>query len=393
MTKNKYNLPYYKINNMSKDFQEEKMLASFLVRKIRPRIKELLPEHYLAQAIPYKKLLFIKEKSKTYPYFLKLDIRLFFPSIHHDLLIKEIPEVYIKIYGKNPTRRMNTYLKSILIKYLDKSPYGKGITIGSPLSYVLSCIFLLNLDLLLPRPFLRQVDDYIIFCKNKNEPEKILKEIVSPELKRLNLEINEKKLKSGKFHKDKVDFIGFDFYAGHFTIKESKVNEFKNKIIKITHLTKKKPDKAIIKLLNNKILGFGHYYKHASCKEDFEKLDSFIRMRLRRYLSRNKDSRNKQGNLLLTNEVIKSIGLKSLLEIKEKYASKRPLNYKKRKGKTMQSGKTIKQVNVLKLEEKVYTYKQDLILKELKTLTSLVKKIEKKMVKSESKVAKKEKEK
>lgn len=378
MTKNTNNLPYYRSINLQK---EEKVFAKFLLRKIRPRLKEKLPEHYLIQSIPYKKLKFIKEKSKSYPYFLKFDIRLYYPSICHETLTKEIES----IFGNSPSRRMKKYLKDIL-QYLNSSPYGKGISIGSSLSYILSCIFLLNLDLKIPRPFLRQADDYIIFCKNKKEPEKILREIVNPELKRLNLEINEKKLKSGKFHQDKVDFIGFDFYAGHFTIKESKVNEFKDKIIKITHLTKKKPEKAIIKLLNNQILGFGHYYKYASCKQDFEKLDAFIRMRLRRYLSRNKDSRNKQGNLLLTNEVIKSMGLKSLVEIK---ASKKTLVYKKRKTKTSKSGQT-KSPNERSLEHLELKYQQKQILNQLKELTSLIKRIDKRIVKIEQKVAKEE---
>jgi len=378
MTKNTNNLPYYRSINLQK---EEKVFAKFLLRKIRPRLKEKLPEHYLIQSIPYKKLKFIKEKSKSYPYFLKFDIRLYYPSICHETLTKEIES----IFGNSPSRRMKKCLKDIL-QYLNSSPYGKGISIGSSLSYVFSCIFLLNLDLKIPRPFLRQADDYIIFCKDKKEPEKVLREIVNPELKRLNLEINEKKLKSGKFHQDKVDFIGFDFYAGHFTIRESKVNEFKDKIIKITHLTKKKPEKAIIKLLNNKILGFGHYYKYASCKQEFEKLDAFIRMRLRRYLSRNKDSKNKQGNLLLTNEVIKSMGLKSLVEIK---ASKKTLVYKKRRTKANKSGQT-KSPNEKNLEHLGLKYQQKQILDQLKELTSLIKEIDKRIVKIEQKVAKEE---
>jgi hypothetical protein len=52
--------------------------------------------------------------------------------------------------------------------------------------------------------------------------------------------------------------MGFKYYAGIFTISEKKIEEFKKRIIKITHLTKKKSYKAIVKLLNNKILGFGH---------------------------------------------------------------------------------------------------------------------------------------
>jgi len=72
---------------------------------------------------------------------------------------------------------------------------------------------------------------------------------------------------------DPVEFMGFRYYAGIFTIKEKKIKEFKDKIIKIIHLTKKKPEKAIIKLLNNKILGFAHYYKFAFCMKVFENLE------------------------------------------------------------------------------------------------------------------------
>ena len=37
----------------------------------------------------------------------------------------------------------------------------------------------------------------------------------------------------------------------------------------------------------------------------------------------NKDSKNKMGNLILTNETLKTMGLKSLEEIFEKYAQKK----------------------------------------------------------------------
>ena len=171
-----------------------------------------------------------------------------------------------------------------------------------------------------------------------------------------------------------VEFMGFKYYAGVFTISKQKIEEFKKKIVFLTHLNSSKQHKIIklsnnknkndnshlfsaiagnkwkkgnsgkekikikatIKKLNNKILGFGHYYKLASCKQDFEKLDAFIRQRLRRYISRNKDSKNRLGNLILTNEAIKSMGLKSLTDIYTKYATKnghilRKTNKKKRK--------------------------------------------------------------
>ncbi len=64
-------------------------------------------------------------------------------------------------------------------------------------------------------------------------------------------------------------------------------------------------------------------------------------MRLCRSLSRNKNSKNTQENLLLINNTIKSIGLKSLVEIKEKYDSKKNLISQKTTKKTTQSSKTI----------------------------------------------------
>jgi len=172
------------------------------------------------------------------------------------------------------------------------------------------------LDSEIPSPFLRHNDDYLIFCKSARSVEKLLEALILPKLKKLGLEINEKKLRAGKFHQDFLEFLGFKYYAGIFTISEDKIEKFRGEITKITHLINKKPNQAIIKLLNNKILGFGHYYKIVSCKQHFEKLDSFIRERLRRSVSRNKVRCDKQSNLILTNVMLESMKLKSLEKIK-----------------------------------------------------------------------------
>jgi len=79
------------------------------------------------------------------------------------------------------------------------------------------------------------------------------------------------------------------------------------------------------------------------------------------------------------------------VEIKEKYDSKKnPISQKTTK-KTTQSGKTINVPNVINLEQKAHIYEQKLILKELNQLTSLVKRINKRIERLEYKVVKKEK--
>lgn len=380
MPHNTNNLPYFKVRGNT----EEKILADFLLRKFRPVVRKKIPQHFLVQPVPFKTLNFIKETSKKYPYFLRFDIRLYYPSVNHQILLKTLPEI-----GGGASRRLKKYLKKEIPEFLSQSPYNKGLPIGSALSYALAGIFLLSLDFELTNPFLRQADDYLIFCKNKTQPELLLKNTILPKLTELDLEINEKKLKSGKFHRDRVNFIGFNFYAGHFTIEEEKIEEFKKKIAKLTYLTRKKPEKAIIKSLNNQILGFGHYYKFAGCKKAFKELDSFIRMRLRRYLSRNKDTKNRRGNLLLTNKILKNLGIKSLLEIKEKYARKKRYIFRKIAKKTRETSKGRILLNNLELEEKGHKYEQKIILEELRKLTGLAERLEKRIAKIEGQLAKK----
>jgi hypothetical protein len=86
------------------------------------------------------------------------------------------------------------------------------LPLGNYLSYILAGIYLLPLDIKLIKlniPFLRIQDDYLIFCKNKKEPLKILKENHRTRLNELKLNLNINKLNSGKFHQNLVEFMGF----------------------------------------------------------------------------------------------------------------------------------------------------------------------------------------
>jgi len=375
-------LPYFRI----KQKPEEKTLANFLLRKFKSGIKQQFPWHYLAQPIPHKTLSFIKKYSRKYPYFIRFDIRLYYPSIRHAIILKKLPEIYLKIFKKPLSRRFKRHIKHGIPKILAQSPYGNGLSIGSRLSWVLAGIFLLDLDLEMPLPFLRQTDDYLVFCNNKKESGNLLKKIILPKLQELNLEINEKKIKSGKFYQDKVDFIGFEFYTGYFMIKQEKIEEFRKKIKKLTYLTKNKPKEAIIKSLNNKILGFGHYYKFASAKKEFEELDGFIRMRLRRYIFRNKNNEDREANIILTNKTLKEMGLKSLTEIKEKYTLKKRHNIKKIAENRSHTGQFRILKNWPELEKISEKYSQKMIFKQLSELTKSLKKIERRITEIERKV-------
>ena len=373
-------LPYFQVPNTKK----MNKIARFLLKKVKIPLKETHPYHYLIFARQDKRLAYIQKMSKKYKYFLRLDIEKYYPSINHKILLEILEK---EIFKNNLSRRLKQIIKKELPLFLKQSPINNlGLPLGNYLVWVLAGFYLLSLDSKIKRPFLRIQDDYLIFCKNKKEPEKILKEIIEPELERLELKININKLNSGKFHQNLIEFMGFRYYAGIFTISEKKIEEFKNKIIKITHLTRKKSYKTIIKLLNNKILGFGHYYKFAFCRQNFEKLDAFVRQRLRRYLIKNKDQKQKIGNLILTNEAIRKMGLKSLIEIKEKYTRKKGDIFQKKiknRHKTCNLKNNFQRQN---LEGKGHYYEQKMILEELRKLTDLIKKLERRIVKIEKKL-------
>ncbi len=383
MTKKINKLPYFNISiNKS-----EKELANLLLKKLKTKIKKRLPQHYLVQAMPSKSLDYIKQTAMKYPYFLRFDIKLYFPSINHEILKENINRTYFKLNNKNPSKTLNHHLNNTLINYLNKCPYKKGIPTDSKLSYVLGAIYLLDLDLEITNPFLRKYDDYLIFCRNKKEPEELLKEVIIPKLKSLDLEINEKKLISGKFHQDKLDFIGFNYYASYFTIKEEKIENFKQKIKQITYLTHKKSERAIIKQLNNKILGFAHYYKFSACSLDFKLLDSFVRSRLRRYIFKQKNLCSKKANLHLTNQNLKKLKLKSLEEIKKRFRLKKSMKKsKKQKIETKTNKKSSNYYNNIKQVSTFHQQKQ--ILEQLNKISKTIKKLNQKINRIEKSIIK-----
>lgn len=372
--KNTYQFPYFQI----KRHLDHLKIALYLRRKFLPYLRPVFPYHYLITQDTRKYLKFIKETASKSPYFLRFDIKQYFPSISHSVLLKEIPFLYQKLSGKPAPRRLMRILKKELPLFLSLSPYkDSGLPIGNPLSHILSGIYLLKLDLSLKTHFLRFCDDYLLFAKKESDFKDVLSQTISPVLNELNLSLNLQKLKSGKFHKDKCSFLGFEFFSGYTLISQEKISDFQKRIIRITHLTKKKPVPAIVKLLNNQILSFGHYYKFASAGNVFKDLDAFIRARIRRYILKNRDILPKTANLFLTNQVLKELGLKSLIDIKQTFDQKFQRKVRKSVKISSKTGQKISSLNSSILQEISDKYLLKQILFKLNELEKAVKKLTK----------------
>lgn len=276
--------------------------------------------------------------SQKYEYFIKLDIQTFYPSIDHRVLVKEIEANYkVLACKKHPSRHMKKIIQNDLPNWLTFSPLGKiGLPAGSRLSFILSEIYLYRLDSILKKqslPFIRFCDDLVVFVpKNYSSCQKVMEDVILPELTRLNLQPCPRKTYSGKLNRESLDFIGFVYKGGCFSISPNKIERFRKKIIRLTILSRKISREALIKIVNRLVNGFGHFYKFADCKKQFADLDGFIRKRIRRKLVRMR-SNNSAANLIFTNRDLSKLGLKSLLEIKDNFDSKKGKKSAKRSKK------------------------------------------------------------
>ena len=110
---------------------------------------------------------------------------------------------------------------------------------------------------------------------------------------------------------------------------------------------------------------------------------------LRRWLLSRKELLPGEGNLILTNTALKSLGLKTLIEIKKRFDSEKKRKIGKIGEKRKRTDQLKKGSNWAQLKEFELKYQQKLILNQLKQLTTLTKKLEKRIVNLEQKLVKK----
>jgi RNA-directed DNA polymerase len=142
--------------------------------------------------------------------------------------------------------------------------------------------FWLNLT---DRTYVRYADDFVVLCKNL-EDAKIVKELLTKELKYRGLELSKEKTRIT--HLDKgFDFLGWNFRRyKSFTrregrvvyIKPSKKNiqEFKDRLKEVFKELNGQNQLSLVLKLNPIIRGWANYHKNVVSKRIFCDLDSYI---------------------------------------------------------------------------------------------------------------------
>lgn len=178
-------------------------------------------------------------ESGKFDYFFKIDIKNFYPSIKHDILLKKIrrkikkPEILNLIEG---AISQETYDSS---QYSTETPT-QGVPQGLSISNILASLYLNSLDEkqspATSYSYFRYVDDILVLCSSKDS--KFLEEKLIKDLELLGLNThcdspeNCEKQDSGSICKS-VTYLGYKFSDNQISVKRKSIDNIKNSIMKL----------------------------------------------------------------------------------------------------------------------------------------------------------------
>lgn len=211
---------------------------------------------------------------------LDADIAGFFDHIPHKLIVDAVAE---EVADGNI---LNLIWKFLAAGVMENGVF-KPTTIGTPqggvISPLLANIVLNKLDWRLGKAgyrFVRYADDFVVVCKTKAQANAAL-ELVAEAMTELGLSLSPEKTKIESYGKG-YDFLGFRLSSKSRTMRAKSLEKFKTKIREITRRCNNL-DARVIEKLNQVIRGTANYFatEFSTCVKLFQKLDRWIRMRVR----------------------------------------------------------------------------------------------------------------
>lgn len=231
----------------------------------------------------------------------RLDLEKFFDTVNQDLLISIIRRT---VNEDKVVSLIRKYLQAgVLVKGVFEKTE-KGTPQGGNISPILSNIMLNELDKELERrglQFVRYADDCIIFTKSRKAAERVMENITKFIEKKLRLKVNRKKSKVDRPWR--IKYLGFSFYQTkgkiEIRIHPKSIEKFKDKIREITSRSNAMSMETRFLKLRQVIRGWVNYFKIANMRRIAQKLDEWIRRRIRMcYWKQWKKIKTKYDNLV-----------------------------------------------------------------------------------------------
>jgi len=249
-----------------------------------------------------------------YVHVVDADLKGYFDSIPHDRLMDLVRE---KISDGRVLALIEKFLNQRVMDGLETWTPGSGSPQGAVVSPLLSNIYLDPLDHLMADSgykMVRYADDFVVLCRTRAEAEAALT-LVRTWVEKVGLTLHPDKTKIADARTDGFEFLGYHFHGEHRWPRKKSLEKLKDAIRAKTRRTNGHSLRYIIVDVNRTLQGWFEYFKH-SLKWVFERLDKWVRMRLRSILRKRHKGKGRghgYSNIRWPNRYFAERGLFSLM--------------------------------------------------------------------------------
>jgi RNA-directed DNA polymerase len=226
-----------------------------------------------------------------YTHVVDADLKSYFDTIPHDRLLALVAK---KVSDGKVLNLIDAFLHQGVLDGLERWTPEQGTPQGAVISPLLSNIYLDPLDHLMAGSGLEMVryaDDIVILCRSAEDAARAL-ETVQHWTASAGLTLHPTKTRVIDATTESFDFLGYRFEGGTRRPRPKSLEKFKETVRAKTKRTSGESLSMIIATLTPTLRGWFEYFKH-SHKWTFERLDGWLRMRLRSLLRRRKHQKGR----------------------------------------------------------------------------------------------------
>lgn len=209
-----------------------------------------------------------------------IDLEKFFDKVNHDILMARLGRW---VGDKRMLRIIGRFLRAGLMQDGVCVSREEGTPQGGPLSPLLANLLLDDLDKELEgrgHTFCRYADDCNIYVQSKAAGERVLSSVTGFLERELKLRVNRDK--SAVAYITERKFLGHRLLpGGGLGIAPQSLGRAKERVRQLTRRNRGVSLTDVIGELNQFLTGWVNYFRHAACKGHLQRLDEWIRRKLR----------------------------------------------------------------------------------------------------------------
>lgn len=218
-----------------------------------------------------------------YTHVVDADLKGYFDSIPHGPLMSRLQT---RIADGRVLSLIESFLQAGILDGLEAWTPTAGAPQGAVLSPLLSNIYLDPLDHLLADnglEMIRYADDFVILCRTREDAERALA-LVQQWVAANGLTLHPTKTRLVDSQVESFTFLGYEFQGTTHVPRKQSIQKLKHSLRTKTRRSSGDSLQCIVQNLNRTLRGWFGYFQHSTCPFVFDRLDGWLRGRLRSIL-------------------------------------------------------------------------------------------------------------